>query len=396
MEKLPVPSSAPRILVVCALDLMAWVLLRPWLQGMQSAGYDVHIACSRGSYFERLASAGFHMHEVHIQRKVAPWLHIKPLREIYKLIGHNGFEIVNTHGPIAAAIGRTAAWLAGCKTIIYTVHGFYFHENMHAFMRIPVVVVEWLLGRITDHFMFVSDEDHRTAIRTRIASTRSRTTTITNGVDLAMFPAKDGGTQAASKLREQLGIGKTESVIGIVGRIVREKGYREFLDMAVSVSNNHRTKFLIIGDTLQSDRDQFGKLFRALVMQSGLADRFIFTGHTDQVADYLQILDIFTLPSYREGFPRSILEAMAVGLPVVATNIRGCRESVVNGQTGLLVPPGDSKALADAVEQLLLHPDTAISMGLAGRHRVVERYSHIKVQRDFVSFINAVRTVPQQ
>jgi glycosyltransferase involved in cell wall biosynthesis len=118
-----------------------------------------------------------------------------------------------------------------------------------------------------------------------------------------------------------------------------------------------------------------------------LQERFRFTGFTDRVADYLQVMDIFVLPSYREGFPRSVLEAMGCELPVIATNIRGCRESVVDGETGFLVPPRDSSALAGAVGRLLENPDLARSMGAAGRARAVRLYDQRFVQKRFVEVI---------
>jgi len=144
---------------------------------------------------------------------------------------------------------------------------------------------------------------------------------------------------------------------------------------------------MVVGDSLPSDRDQFGPALRRQVQEAGLADRFVFTGMTDQVPAYLALMDIFVLPSYREGFPRSILEAMAVGLPVVATNIRGCREAVVEGGTGFIVPPRDGKALAIAIERLLSSPPLREQMGRQAQRLVAERYDHRKVRKVFVSFL---------
>jgi glycosyltransferase involved in cell wall biosynthesis len=177
-------------------------------------------------------------------------------------------------------------------------------------------------------------------------------------------------------------------VVGIVGRIVREKGHREFLEMARCVAQKRSVIFLVVGDSLPSDRDQFGAVFKKEVANAGLTPHFLFTGQTDQVPDYLRIMDIFVLPSYREGFPRSIIEAMATGLPVIATDIRGCREAVVHGTTGLIVPPKDGEALARAVDRLLANPEEAKRMGRAGRQRAVELYDYRTVKRKFVDCID--------
>ena len=223
-------------------------------------------------------------------------------------------------------------------------------------------------GRITNGFMFVSDEDRQTALREGIATDASEATTIYNGVDLDTYPPKDSSSPDTRELRRSLGIPPVAPVVGIVGRVVREKGYIEFAEMAKLVSaSRSEVYFLVVGDALPSDRDGILPEFRRRVDAAGLHDRVRFTGFTDRVAEHLQVMDIFVLPSYREGFPRSVLEAMSSALPVVATNIRGCREAVVNGQTGLIVPPRNSTALAEAVSHLLRNPDLARRMGAAGR-----------------------------
>jgi len=327
------------------------------------------------------------MHEVHLRRSFAPWNHVRSFWELYNLIRSGAFDVVNTHGPVAAAVGRIAAWLGGRPKIVNTVHGFYFHDNMPALLRWPIMATEWLIGRITDGFMFVSEEDHCTARRTGIAPVRSRTTTLFNGVDLNLY-APAASPAETRDLKRRLGVEDGAPVIGIVGRIVREKGYREFLQMAQNVLQRHKAVFLVVGDTLPSDRDQFGNVFREQVKKAGLMPHFIFTGHTDRVADYLRVMDLFTLPSYREGFPVSVIEAMSIGLPVVTTDIRGCREAVVPGKTGLVVPPKDSAGLTDAIEYLLSHREEAKQMGQAGRRRAVSFYDDRAVQRRFVDFMD--------
>jgi glycosyltransferase involved in cell wall biosynthesis len=369
---------------------MAWVLLRYWLIALQEAGYEVHIACAPGEYWGRLAALGFQMHPVSLRRTFWPWAHVRPLFQLWKLLRHGGFAIVNTHSAVGATVGRFAAWLAGAKTIVYTVHGFYFHENMPTVLRSFWVTLEWLLGRLTTGFMFVSAEDRRTGIRTGIVSAKSRSMILFNGVDLDAFSPKGACLESTRNFKRQLGIDDAVPVVGIVGRIVREKGYREFLEMASQVAKKRKAVFLVVGDTLPSDRDQFGKTFKKEVAKAGLTPYFIFAGQTNLVADHLRIMDVFVLPSHREGFPRSIIEAMGVGLPVVATDIRGCREAVLHGETGLIVPAKDGKALASAVEHLLAYPDEAAAMGHAGRERAVQLYDYRIVQRRFVSFIDEI------
>ncbi len=380
-----------RILIVTTLDLMAWVLLRPWLAALLGAGYEVHLACSRGPYWERLAGVGLRLHDVGLRRSFNPFAHLAPLLALYRLIRAHRFGLVNTHSPVAAAVGRLAAWLAGCPRIVYTVHGFYFHENMPLLPRLAFTVIERLLGRLTNHFMFVSEEDRQTALRARIARHPAQTDTIYNGVDLGRFTPLAPASGEALDLRRGLGLPGAACVVGIVGRIVREKGYREFLEMARQVAARRPDAvFLVVGDDLASDRDHFGGVLRRRVRAANLAWHFVFTGFTEQVAGYLRAMDVFVLPSYREGLPRSVLEAMGCGIPVVATAIRGCREAVVRGKTGLLVAPRDAGELTRAVMYLLDHPEMAARMGRAGRRRAEEVYDQRLVQERFVGVLSRV------
>jgi len=174
-------GSHPRVLAICTLDLMAWKLLLPWLRGLREAGYEVHIACARANYFEQLAADGFLMHDVPLRRRMNPFVHIVPLWALYRLIRRERFVVVNAHSPIAAAVGRVAAWLARAPVVIFTVHGFYFHDDMPRWKRRAYITLEWLLGRTTDRFMFVSDEDRKVALREGIARDAAAAMTIYNG-----------------------------------------------------------------------------------------------------------------------------------------------------------------------------------------------------------------------
>jgi glycosyltransferase involved in cell wall biosynthesis len=329
------------------------------------------------------------MHPVSFRRTFNIFAHIALFFELISILRSGRFQIVNTHSPVAAAVGRTAAVFASVRNIVYTVHGFYFHDRMPPLLANPIIALEWFLGRWTDAFMFVSEEDRRTAQRLGICGVNARVCTIYNGVDVELYhPAPD---TASDELRAQHGF-QNRPVVGIVGRIVKEKGYREFLEMASALTESGTdATYLVVGDSLPSDRDQFGPEFRAAVRKAHLADRFVFTGMTDRVPEYLRLMDIFVLPSYREGFPRSILEAMATSLPVVATDIRGCREAVVNGVTGFIVAPRDASGLQSAVESLLTNPERRKEMGREARRTAQEKYDFREVRRQFVAFVEAAQ-----
>jgi glycosyltransferase involved in cell wall biosynthesis len=283
------------------------------------------------------------------------------------------YDIVHVHNVITAVLGRIAARLARIPIVLYTLHGFYFHENMSPPIRWANVLLERFCGRFTDFVLSQADEDRRTAITEHIV-VADRIVTIGNGVDIDRF-GSPSLLAASMQTKQELGIPLNAPVVGTIGRIVREKGFQEFFEAAVQVVRRcPEAMFLIVGDSLDSDRGKFSTQLRALIRENGMESKFFFTGFRVDVERFYPIMDIFALPSYREGMPRTIIEAMAAGRPVVATNIRGCREEVVDGETGYLVPVRDSHALAAALLKVLNDPPHARRMGQAGQRRAQELF----------------------
>jgi glycosyltransferase involved in cell wall biosynthesis len=323
---------------------------------------------------------------VGLRRSATPWVHVKPLFELVWLMRSERFDMVHTHSPVAGLLGRLAAWIVGGSVNVAMIHGFLFHEGLTGWRRRMFIAQEWLLGPLTDVFLYVSDEDRVTSERLGIQREGTPGFTVYNGVDTQQFRPARLRPGVRARVRTELRIDPAARVIGIVARVVKEKGFREFLGMASALSG--RATFMVVGDSLTSDRDQFSSEFRREIAAAGMVSSFRFVGLTEEVDKYLCAMDIFVLPTYREGFPVSILEAMSAELPVVTTNVRGCRESVIHGVTGLLVPPRDAHALARAVAALLDDPGKATSMGRAGRMRVTENFSKAIVQAAFLEALS--------
>jgi glycosyltransferase involved in cell wall biosynthesis len=260
---------------------------------------------------------------------------------------------------------------------------------MPTYQAAPIVAIERILGRRVSRFMFVSPEDADTAARSGIVRRGIPSDKWTNGVDPQMFRPPDGAER--TRIRRSFGFDDAHVVVGIVGRIVKEKGFRELVAAAATLCPRFpRLRMLVVGATLPTDRDQFGDTFRDLVRASGLADRFVLTGQVDNVPEVLRAMDVFVLPSYREGFPKSVLEAMASGLPVVTTRIRGCREAVVDGVTGLLAPAQTVEPLIAALDVLLRDEGARRRMGAAGRRRVLDNYTQAQVVSTYLSAVSSL------
>jgi len=344
---------------------------------LRNEGFDVSFCSTGGAGLEKLASEGFRVFPVEIRRNYNLASHVGSFLRLLSLFRREKFDVVHAHTPIAGLLGRMAARMAGIPIVVYTAHGFYFHENMHGFVRKVFVGLE-RLGASCSELVFVqSREDFEEALRERIAP-EDRLVHIGNGVDPAVF-GKDVYAERREELLKELGI-KGGPVVGFVGRVVHEKGAVDFVRAAGELIKDFPdAEFVMVGSPLESDRDSCLQEVLWLKGSLGLGEKLKILGYRDDVPALMSIFDLFVLPSYREGMPRALIEAMASSLPVVATDIRGCREEVVDGVTGILIEPGDIGALYSAMKKVLLEPELARNMGNRGRERVLELFDEKEV-----------------
>lgn len=353
---------------------------------MQREGWVVTSACSDGKFVAPLRGQGYRIETLAISRGMNPFRHAVSILRMISLFRRGQFDIVHVHTPVAALLGRVAARLAGVRFVVYTAHGFYFHDEMRPLPRAAHVFLEWFGGRLTDLLFTQSAEDARTAVNRKFLPA-SRIVAIGNGVNPALFPEHDPERRA--RVRAALGVPGDSVLIGIIGRMVHEKGYGEFIDAAMQVAATRPDAwFIAIGDRLPSDHAGIidEQVERACKV---LGKRLILTGMRADVPDLLAAMDVFTLPSYREGMPRTIIEAMMSALPVVATNIRGSREEVVDGETGILVPARNAAALATALLRLIDDAALRARMGAAGRARALSQFDESKVVARQIAAIRA-------
>jgi len=364
---------------MCAVDFTAWHFLRPLAKRLIAEGFDVTLACGGGHYAEKLQREGLRWIDNPIARSMNPLPHVVEIASTYQLIRKGGYDVVHVHTPIAALVGRTAAWLARVPVKIYTAHGFYFHERMPRMKRAFHIGLEKIGAKFGDFIMTVSREDEEAAIQLRIARPE-QVETIYNGVDVQYFSRGAIDSHVPNEVRRQLNLDENSFVIGFVGRLVREKGIIELVQALAAIAKRHpHARLLIVGDALKSDYDAGKEAFFEEARGLGILDKIAFAGMVDDTRPYLAAMDVFCLPSYREGMPVSLLEAMAMARPCIATNIRGCREEIVDSVSGLLVPPQDADALAAAIIKLIENPELAQKFGEEARKRVLECFDLEKV-----------------
>lgn len=377
-------SDRPKVLIMCAVDFTVRQFLMPLAIHLKAQGCDVSVACTPGEYWDELKGRGLKMVPLPLARNMNVLSHLVTAMRLRAYIKKHQPDIIHVHTPIAGLIGRIVGRMMKVPLIIYTAHGFYFHDRMPGWKYRAHVMLEKFAGKFHDALFCVSQEDADAAERLGIERP-SRITLVRNGVEPNEFLPTLLLSRRSAK-REELGIPEEAPVVIFVGRMTREKGILEFLQAARDVREKvPEAHFLVAGGILPSERDRVRKEVDRLANEPSLKGRMHLLGFRSDVAELLAASDLFCLPSYREGLPVSVIEAMMIGLPVIATNIRGCREAVMNGTTGLLVEPRNERDLAGAMTFLLTHADIAKRLGAAGQHRAEEFYTlrrHLDVQWD--------------
>jgi glycosyltransferase involved in cell wall biosynthesis len=199
-----------------------------------------------------------------------------------------------------------------------------------------------------------------------------RTETVYNGVDLAQFNSELDG----KRVRSEFKVGKHTKLIGVIGHFAPLKGYEELLGAVREVVGaGFNVKLALVGECIYPHSKSYKEKLLSLANSPGLKERVIFAGYREDIPELLASFDLFVLPSRSEGFGRVNLEAMAMGIPVISTNVGGIPEVVEDGVTGILVPPGNSNALSHAIMRLLDDPHMRETMGREGRKRVEERFT---------------------
>jgi len=329
-----------------------------------------------GLFTEELASKGIPYTSLRyldrpLRFPVRPVRDTLALREVHHMLRRVAPDIVSTHSSKAGWLGRLAAHRLQLP-VLFTAHGWAFTEGVSRGSAFAYRWAERFAGPLADCIITVSECDRRLALKHRIA-TRGRLVTIHNGVD--DVPESLRASPKATPTR-----------LTMVARFERQKDHKTLLQ-ALAQLRDQPWSIDLVGD---------GPLWvptEALARTLGLSERVSFLGARNDVADHLARSQVFVLATRWEGLPRSVLEAMRAGLPVVATDVGGVREAVSDGETGFLTPCGDRDALAEKLGKLVAEPQLRAEMGIRGR-RLYEQ--HFTFQRMYRETLALYRTVLEE
>lgn len=370
-----------RLLHITTTDISLEVLLGPQLRAFRDAGYELHTASAPGPFVARLAADGIAHHALrHATRAVALGRDVAATAELYRLFCRLRPDIVHTHNPKPGVYGRMAARAARVPLVVNTQHGLYAQPTDRPARRLPVYTLERLAAACSDIELVQNPEDLETLARLGVP--RQKLRLLGNGVDLDRFQPQP--EKVRREVRTELGIGENQVVVGVVGRLVWEKGYAELFEAAKRLLARHSDLVVVVAGPFDADK---GDPLTPADVEAAEAAGVRFLGHRDDPERLYAAFDVYVLASHREGFPRSAMEAAASGLPIVATDIRGCREVVDHDRTGLLVPVRDAAALEAAIERLAGDPTTRRRLGEAAAAKARAEFDQCRViERTFEAY----------
>lgn len=350
-----------RLIHLTTADISLELLLGPQLSAFIEAGYDVIGMSAPGPFVPAVEARGVsHVPLTNATRSMAPHRDLLAIGEIAKQFRRIKPDIVHTHNPKPGLYGRIAAKAARVPVIVNTVHGLYALPSDRAAKRFPIYALERIASTCSDAELVQNIEDIDTLTKT-LRIPEHKVHLLGNGVDLGRFNTDQRDRQRL-KIRSELGIKDQSVVVGAIGRLVLEKGYVELFEAWAQVHRLHpHATLVVVGPSDEAKADSLPEQIVADATANGVR----FLGMRDDVQDLYSALDIYVLASHREGFPRSAMEAAACGLPVIATDIRGCRQVVDHQINGLLVPVRSPGPLAGAINRLIEDPDLRRSMATA-------------------------------
>jgi len=331
--------SGKKVLVVTSTDNMISQFLIPHIQDMQKMGATVECACNKtGFFFDMLKNEyGFTMHRLDIPRRPFSFKIFKAKDELVKLIKDNKYDLIHCQQPVGGVLARMAGH--ECKVpVLYIAHGFHFFKGAPLQNKLLYKTVETAMAKKTDALVTMNEEDFLAAKKMRAKKVYK-----INGIGVDLNKYKN--EKADENLRKELNIKDDDFVVLAVGELNENKNHRTLLS-AFEQINNKKIKLIICG------QGPLKHEFENLIREKKMEDRVSLLGYRKDITSIYNLANIFIMPSFREGLPRSMMEAMVNGIAVVCSNIRGCKDLIWDNEGGILVLPKDAAAMKNATLKL--------------------------------------------
>jgi glycosyltransferase involved in cell wall biosynthesis len=349
--------------------------IQPLAQHLRKQGHHVTLACSDdpGEYgqslVEPLRRMGFEVLVIPMRRTMSPWQNLLAGIQLYRILRRRRFDVVHAQTAIAGMIGRVAAYFSRVPVIVYSAHAFPFHEHLSLWLVTLYALLERFAARLCDVIVVDSECVRQRGLKYNVAAP-DRIRVIPMGIDTERFdPAKYRAERHS--IRAEFGLRPDATVIGAVGRFVNDKGWDTFL-RAVSLLTKRLPDMdvqclLVGGGPLHKELQNLSRVLN-------LNGRVVFAEYQRDIPKVMAAIDIYMLPTRREGFGVTFIEAMSMEVPVIASRIQPLDEIIMDGRTGVLADVGDPNAFAQAARPMLADPELRRRMGEAGRRHVSEQF----------------------
>ncbi len=355
------------------------------LKWFSERGYKEHIICSPSEELAGYAEQqGFVYQEIPILRKLSLINDFRAVFKTMRFIRKHHIDIVTGHTPKGSIIAMTAAWLCHVPRRIYLRHGLVY-ETSRGLTRRVLMTIDRIASFMATDVVCVSPSVMKRSIEDHLgkqAKQKIFNKGTCNGIDLQRFDPGRIELERLASLKKNLGINDDDFVIGYTGRLVNDKGTTELIDAFKLLQKEHgNLKLLLVG--MLEERDALPAM---TVQEINDNPDIIHTGYIDNrvIEYYYSIMNVLVLPSYREGFPTSVLEASAMRIPVITTRVTGCIDSIIDGETGVFVNH-NSNEIASAVNRFLNDRQLCARMGNNGRHFVEENFEEHKIWQSILN-----------
>lgn len=363
-----------KILHVVNISFVIPYFLGKQLKWFTEKGNKEFVICSDSDELKDFSERySFSYRAIDVLRKISIKKDIKAVKETVKYIREINADVVTGHTPKGGLIAMLAAYITHVPVRIYFRHGLVY-ETSHGFKRSLLINIDRLASKLATKIVCVSPSVARRSIEDGL-NPESKQVVLAhgtcNGIDVERFCRDAFNVEATDVLKKQLGIDEGDFIIGFAGRLVRDKGIVELIRAYQAIRKQHQNvKLMLVGmleirDALPED------VVKTIKEDKGI----ISTGYVGYatIEQYYALMDVFVLPSYREGFPTSVLEASAMEIPVITTRATGCCDSILDGETGIFVNH-DEKDLEQALQRLYDDPSLRENMGKAGRKFVEDNF----------------------
>jgi glycosyltransferase involved in cell wall biosynthesis len=355
-----------------------------------AAGHSVTIISSDGPEVKELIKINdIKFEKINIARQINPLQDIVALWKLFVFFRKNRFEIVHSTTPKAGMLCAIAGILAGVQIRLHTFTGQPWVE-LKGLKRNIAITGDWLTAHLNTKCYADSISQREFLIEIGIAN-RQKIAVIGSGslagVDLNRFNKRKYASEAEIT-RNELGVDSNTTVITFIGRLTRDKGVVELVDAFAKISSSKRKCVLLLVGPQEPERDPLPINTLNLIHNN---DLIFEIGYTSKPEKFLAITDIFCLPSYREGFGNVVIEAAAMSVPTVGTDIVGLRDAIVNNKTGILVIPKNVESLFDGLESLISNPEMVLTMGANAEERARENYDSVQVNAKLLDEYGSLR-----